>query len=82
MHYALYQINMLKGIFQNFHPKAKDSDTGHFNIPKFHALIHFEKNICLYKCTNGYCTSINGKAGHYYIVKAFYDLINKQKLLF
>ena len=68
---------MLKGVFQNFCPKTKDSNIGHFNIPKFHTLIHFEENICLYRYADGYCTSINGEAGHCYIVKAFYNLINK-----
>jgi hypothetical protein len=73
---------MLKGIFQSFRLKIKDSDIGYFNIPKFHTLIYFEENICLYRCADGYCTSINGEAGYYYIIKAFYDLINKQDLLF
>ena len=72
---------MLKGVFQDFHPKAKDSNTGHFNIPKFHALIHFKENIRLYRCINGYYTGVNGEAGHRYIIKAFYNLINKQDLL-
>jgi Plavaka transposase len=81
MHHALYRIDMLKGVFQSFRPKAKDSDTGHFNIPKFHALVHFEENIRLYGCADGYCTGANGEAGHRYIVKAFYDLTNKRDSL-
>ena len=68
---------MLKGVFQSFCLKIKDSNIGHFNIPKFYTLIHFEENICLYKCVDGYYTSINSKAKYCYIVKAFYDLINK-----
>ena len=72
---------MLKGVFQGFRPKAKDSNTGHFNIPKFHTLVHFKENIRLYKYTNGYCTGVNSEARHYYIIKAFYDLINKPYLL-
>jgi len=54
---------------------------GHFNIPKFHALIHFKENIRLYGCADGYYTGVNGEAGHHYIVKAFYDLTNKRDLL-
>jgi len=77
MHHTLYQINILKGVFQSFHPKAKDSNIGHFNIPKFYALIYFKENIRLYRYTDGYCTGANSEAGHYYIVKAFYNLINK-----
>jgi len=50
---------------------------GHFNIPKFHAFVHFEENIRLYGCADGYCTGANSEAGHRYIVKAFYNLINK-----
>ena len=72
---------MLKGVFQSFRPKIKDSDIGYFNIPKFHAFVYFEENIRLYKCADGYCTSINSKAGHCYIVRAFYNLINKRDLL-
>ena len=72
---------MLKGIFQSFRPKTKDSDIGHFNIPKFHALIYFEENIRLYRYVDRYCTNINSKAGHRYIIKAFYNLINKRDLL-
>ena len=73
---------MLKGVFQSFHLKIKDSNIGHFNIPKFHTLVYFKENIRLYGCADGYCTSINGKAGHCYIIKAFYDLTNKRDLLF
>jgi hypothetical protein len=73
---------MLKGIFQNFHLKTKDSDIGHFNILKFHALVHFEENIRLYGCINRYYTSVNSEARHRYIIKAFYNLINKRDLLF
>ena len=72
---------MLKGIFQSFHPKTKDSDIGHFNIPKFHALVHFKENIRLYKYTDGYYTGVNSKAKHHYIIKAFYNLINKRDSL-
>jgi len=50
---------------------------GHFNIPKFHALIYFKENIRLYRCADRYYTGANSKARHYYIVKAFYNLINK-----
>ena len=73
---------MLKSVFQSFRLKTKDSDIGHFNIPKFHALVYFEENIRLYRCVDGYCTSINSEAGHCYIIKAFYDLTNKWDLLF
>ena len=72
---------MLKGVFQSFHPKTKDSDIGYFNILKFHALIYFEENIRLYRYIDGYYTIINSKARHCYIIKAFYNLINKQDLL-
>ena len=72
---------MLKGVFQSFYLKAKDSNTGHFNILKFYALVHFEGNIRLYGCADRYYTGANGKAGYYYIVKAFYNLINKRDLL-
>jgi len=54
---------------------------GYFNILKFHALIYFKENIRLYGCADGYYTGANSKAGHRYIVKAFYDLINKWDLL-
>jgi hypothetical protein len=54
---------------------------GHFNILKFHALIHFKENIRLYRCVDRYYTGANGEAGHYYIIKAFYNLINKRDLL-
>jgi len=54
---------------------------GHFNIPKFYALVHFKENIRLYGYIDGYCTSANSEAGHRYIIKAFYDLINKRDSL-
>ena len=72
---------MLKSIFQGFHPKIKNFNISHFNIPKFCALVHFKENIRLYKCTNGYCIGVNGETGHHYIVKAFCNLINKWDLL-
>ena len=54
---------------------------GHFNIPKFYALVYFKENIRLYKYINRYYTSANSKARHRYIVKTFYNLINKWDLL-
>jgi len=54
---------------------------GHFNILKFHALIYFKENIRLYKCADRYYTGVNGKARHRYIIRAFYNLINKWDLL-
>ena len=54
---------------------------GYFNIPKFHALIYFKENIRLYRCADGYYTGANSEARHRYIVKAFYDLINKRDSL-
>ena len=81
MHYALYQINILKGVFQGFCLKAKDSNTGHFNILKFYAFVYFEENIRLYRYTDRYYTGVNSEARHCYIVKAFYNLINKRDLL-
>ena len=68
---------MLKGVFQSFCLKTKDFNIGHFNIPKFHAFVYFKENIHLYRYIDGYYISINGEAGHCYIIKAFYDLINK-----
>ena len=68
---------MLKGVFQSFRLKTKDFNIGYFNILKFHAFVYFEENIRLYRCIDKYCTGINSKAGYYYIVKTFYDLINK-----
>jgi len=55
---------------------------GYFNILKFHALVYFKENIRLYGCADGYYTGVNSEARHRYIVKAFYDLINKWDLLF
>ena len=72
---------MLKGVFYDFCLRVKDSNIGHFNIPKFHALIHFKENIRLYGYIDGYCTGVNGEARHRYIVKAFYNLINKRDSL-
>jgi len=54
---------------------------GHFNIPKFHALIHFKENIRLYGYADRYYTGVNSEARHRYIIKAFYNLINKRDLL-
>ena len=54
---------------------------GYFNIPKFYALIYFKENIYLYKYINRYYTSANSEAGYRYIIKAFYNLINKRDLL-
>ena len=68
---------MLKGVFQSFHPKTKDSDIGYFNIPKFYALIYFEENIRLYRYADRYYIGVNSEARHRYIVKAFYNLTNK-----
>jgi hypothetical protein len=72
---------MLKGVFQSFHLKTKDFNIGHFNILKFHTLIYFEENIRLYKYIDRYYTSVNREARHHYIIKAFYNLINKRDLL-
>ena len=59
-----------------------NSNIGHFNILKFHALIHFKENICLYEYVDKYCTNANSETRYCYIIKAFYNLINKWNLLF
>jgi len=82
MHHALYQIDILKNVFQSFCLKANNFNMGHFNIPKFYTFVYFKENIRLYKCINGYYTNANNKTKHHYIVKTFYNLTNKRDSLF
>jgi Plavaka transposase len=77
MEHALYRIDKLKGVFQGFRPRAKDSDEGHFNFPKFHAMTHFMDHIRQFGAADGYDTS-NGEAAHKYAVKAYWNRTNKQ----
>ena len=64
-------------MFQSFQPKAKDSNKGHFNFPKFHTMTHFMDHIHQFGTTNSYNTS-NGKAAYKYTVKAYWNQTNKQ----
>ncbi|OCK92885.1 uncharacterized protein K441DRAFT_568977, partial [Cenococcum geophilum 1.58] len=66
-----------KCVFQGFRPKARDSDEGHFNFPKFYAMTHFMDYIRQFGAANGYNTS-NGEAAYKYAVKAYWNRINKQ----
>ena len=50
---------------------------GPFNIPKFYTLVYFKENIRLYGYIDRYYTSANSEARYRYIIKTFYNLINK-----
>jgi len=44
--------------------------------------MYFKENIHIYRYIDKYYISANGEAKHYYIIKALYNLTNKQNLLF
>ncbi|KAN0085540.1 hypothetical protein V8E54_002007 [Elaphomyces granulatus] len=54
MEHALYQIDMLKSAFRKYRINNRNKDkSGHFNIPKFHAITHYPEFIRMFGTTDG-----------------------------
>ena len=54
---------------------------GHFNFLKFYILLYFISYIHRFKSINRYNIKTNSKVGYKFIVKVFFNFINKQNYL-
>ncbi len=90
LNHALYCINKLKNVFKDSRSQISYKKTGnendevlkiderHFNFFKFHVISYYKQLIKLYESVKNYDIDYF-KATHKYLVKCFYDLINKRK---
>ena len=76
MRNALYRIDKFKESFRDMRLVDKDTKRGHFNIPKFHSMVHYVEHIQKYGSADGFDTA-HFESCHKYLVKAFYDRTNK-----
>jgi len=89
--HALYCIDKLKDVFKDLcskisHRKTVDKNDDdsvdlkkqHFNFSKFHVILHYKKLIELYESIKDFNIK-HFEAIHKYLVKCFYQLMNKRK---
>ena len=76
--FALYRMNQYKEAFRHLRPlKTKVDETGYFNFPKFHSLVHYIKMIQEF----GNAVDLeSGHAEHWHVrfVKDVFPLTNKK----
>jgi hypothetical protein len=70
MEHAISQMDKLKWAFR------KCRHNGHFNLPKFHVIIHYSEFIRMYGTTEDVDTS-NPKAVHKYLIEEHFSRTNK-----
>ncbi len=89
--HALYCINKLKDVFKDLRSKISyrktvdennddsvDLKKWHFNFSKFHIISHYKELIELYESVEDFDIE-HFKATHKYLVKCFYQLMNKRE---
>jgi len=72
MNNAIYRINVLKEVFKQFRHNKN------FNYFKFHVIAHYMNLIQRYEDADDFDTFYM-KTAHKFLMKDYYDLINKQK---
>jgi hypothetical protein len=78
LHHALYRMNFFKKIFRQIRSIMQKIEKNHFNFSKFHAFSHYMNFIKRYDVVDEYDTS-HDEIKHKYMIKKFYDRINKRK---
>ncbi len=76
MQHALFQWNKLKKVFWHLQFLDTDTQQKHFNISKFHAMIHYANFIHWYDVIDNVNTKYK-KICHRYLIKKFFDCTNK-----
>ena len=75
---VLFRINILKNVFREYKLLNKKTKKKHFNIFKFHMMLHFKKDIKLYDVINNFNTKyIESK---YMKVKEHFNQTNKRNI--
>ena len=78
MEHALYRLEKTKIAFEHHRPLDAKLCRPTFNNPKFHATNHFVQCIRDYGSAVKYDTT-HSKIAHKYLLKAFYNRINKKE---
>jgi hypothetical protein len=78
LHHVLYRINFSKEIFRQSRLIMQKIEINHFNFSKFHAFSHYANFIKRYDAVDEYDTSYD-EIKHKYMIKKFYDRINKRE---
>ncbi len=78
MKHTLYRLENTKLAFEHYRPIDYKLCQPTFNYHKFHAISDFIQYIWDYNTTVNYDTA-HSKAAHKYLLKAFYNKINKKK---
>ena len=78
MEHALYRLEKTKIVFEHYLPINSKLCQPTFNYPKFYAMSYFVRCIQDYGSAVKYNTAYS-KEAHKYLLKAFYNRINKKK---
>ena len=78
MAHALYRLENTKITFEHYWSINSKLCQPSFNYPKFHAISHFVQYIWDYGNAVNYDTAYN-KVAHKYLLKVFYNRINKKE---
>ena len=76
--HALYRLEKTKIAFEQHRPIDSKLCQPTFNYPKFHTISHFIWSIRNYGSAINYNTAYS-KAAHKYLLKAFYNKMNKKE---
>jgi len=77
MQHALFRWNKLKKVFWHLRSLNTDTQQRHFNILKFHAMIHYANFIRRYDVVDNVNTKYE-KICHKHLIKRFFDCTNKR----
>jgi len=78
MEHALYRLDKYVNIFREYRPLDKDTEEGHFNFSKYHAMSHYPRLIKRYGSAVGVDTS-HSEHCHSFLVKQAYKRTNKRE---
>ena len=75
---AEYRMNLLKEVLRKYRPLDRETNEGHLNFAKWHAMSHCASTVRAYEALDGYSTQISEHA-HIGALKRVYSLTNKRE---
>ncbi len=75
---TLFRVNFFKSVFRETRQFAQENENEHFNFLKFHVMSHYSDFIRKYDTIDDYDIS-HDEIKHKYMIKQYYDRINKRK---
>ncbi len=76
---TFFRVNFFKSVFRETRQFAQENENEHFNFFKFHVMSHYSDFIRKYDTTDDY-DILHDEIRHKYMIKQFYDKINKREI--